>query len=62
MARNKFTQQGSDVQGDDEDDGAVDRSQGATRAISSYIDPGLNWEELTSHMALWPIVFRTCLG
>ncbi|OLP95086.1 Cytochrome b2, mitochondrial [Symbiodinium microadriaticum] len=44
--RNKFTQQGSDVQGDDEDDGAVDRSQGATRAISSYIDPGLNWEDV----------------
>jgi len=44
--RNKFTQQGSDVQGDDEDEGAVDRSQGATRAISSYIDPGLNWEDV----------------
>ena len=27
--RNKFTQQGSDVQGDDEDEGEVDRSQGA---------------------------------
>lgn len=25
--------------------GGVDRSQGATRAISSYIDPGLNWED-----------------
>ncbi|CAJ1365056.1 unnamed protein product [Effrenium voratum] len=44
--RNKFTQQGSDVQGDEEDDGGVDRSQGATRAISSYIDPGLNWEDV----------------
>jgi L-lactate dehydrogenase (cytochrome) len=44
--RNKFTQQGSDVQGDDEDDGEVDRSQGATRAISSYIDPGLNWADV----------------
>merc|ERR1719277_998334 len=44
--RNKFTQQGSDVQGDDEDEGEVDRSQGATRAISSYIDPGLNWEDV----------------
>jgi len=44
--RNKFTQQGSDVQGDEEDDGAVDRSQGATRAISSYIDPGLNWDDV----------------
>ncbi|CAK0884828.1 unnamed protein product [Prorocentrum cordatum] len=44
--RNKFTQQGSDVQGDDEDEGEVDRSQGATRAISSYIDPGLNWKDM----------------
>merc|ERR1719277_1222872 len=44
--RNKFTQQGSDVQGDDEESGEVDRSQGATRAISSYIDPGLCWEDV----------------
>jgi L-lactate dehydrogenase (cytochrome) len=44
--RNKFTQQGSDVQGDDEDSGEVDRSQGATRAISSFIDPGLCWEDV----------------
>merc|ERR1712176_1360551 len=44
--RNKFTQQGSDVQGDDEDAGEVDRSQGATRAISSFIDPGLNWTDI----------------
>jgi L-lactate dehydrogenase (cytochrome) len=44
--RNKFTQQGSDVQGDDEGDGEVDRSQGATRAISSYIDPGLCWDDV----------------
>merc|ERR1712079_666323 len=43
---NKFTQQGSDVQGDDEDEGEVDRSQGATRAISSYIDPGLCWDDI----------------
>jgi len=44
--RNKFTQQGSDVQGDDEEEGEVDRSQGATRAISSYIDPALCWEDI----------------
>merc|ERR1712050_684265 len=44
--RNKYTQQGSDVQGEDEDDGEVDRSQGATRAISSFIDPGLCWEDI----------------
>lgn len=44
--RNKYTQQGSDVQEDDEGEGAVDRSQGATRAISSFIDPGLCWEDI----------------
>jgi len=44
--RNKYTQQGSDVQAEDEDSGAVDRSQGAARAISSYIDPGLCWEDV----------------
>merc|ERR1719183_2719326 len=44
--RNKFTQQGSDVQDGDEDEGEVDRSQGATRAISSYIDPGLCWDDV----------------
>jgi L-lactate dehydrogenase (cytochrome) len=44
--RNKFTQQGSDVQGDDEEEGEVDRSQGATRAISSFIDPGLCWDDI----------------
>jgi len=44
--RNKFTQQGSDVQGDDEDEDEVDRLQGATRAICSYIDPGLCWDDI----------------
>lgn len=44
--RNKFTQQGSDVQGADEEVGTVDRSQGTTRAISSYIDPGLCWDDV----------------
>jgi len=44
--RNKFTQQGSDVQSEDEEEGEVDRTQGAARAISSYIDPGLCWEDV----------------
>jgi len=44
--RSKFTQQGSDVQDDDEEEGEVDRSQGAARAISSYIDPSLSWEDV----------------
>jgi len=44
--RSKFTQQGSDVQDDDEEEGEVDRSQGAARAISSFIDPGLCWDDV----------------
>jgi len=44
--RSKFTQQGSDVQADTEDEGEVDRTQGAARAISSYIDPGLCWDDV----------------
>lgn len=28
------------------DQGGVDRSQGAARAISSFIDPGLNWSDI----------------
>lgn len=44
--RSKYTQQAADVQADDEEDGAVDRSQGAARAISSFIDPSLSWEDI----------------
>merc|ERR1719277_632957 len=44
--RSKFTHQGSDVQADDEEEGEVDRSQGAARAISSFIDPGLCWDDV----------------
>lgn len=44
--RIKFTSQGANVQDEEEDDGAVDRSQGAARAISSYIDPGLCWDDV----------------
>merc|ERR1712048_78504 len=44
--RNKYTQQGSNEQKDDEEEGEVDRSQGAARAISSFIDPGLNWDDI----------------
>jgi L-lactate dehydrogenase (cytochrome) len=44
--RSKFTQQGSDVQNEDEDSGDVDRSQGAARAISSFIDPSLCWDDI----------------
>jgi L-lactate dehydrogenase (cytochrome) len=42
--RMKFDDSGSKVQNDGKDN--VDRSQGAARAISSFIDPSLNWEDL----------------
>ncbi|KAJ2905481.1 hypothetical protein MKZ38_005357 [Zalerion maritima] len=41
--RSKFGGEGSSVQKDDD---GVDRSQGAARAISSFIDPGLSWKDL----------------
>jgi len=42
--RMKFEDTGSRVQNDNKDN--VDRSQGAARAISSFIDPSLNWDDL----------------
>lgn len=42
--RMKFDDTGSQVQNDSKEN--VDRSQGAARAISSFIDPSLNWEDL----------------
>lgn len=42
--RLKFDDVGSQVQNDEEEN--VDRSQGAARAISSFIDPSLNWDDL----------------
>ncbi|PYD07382.1 L-lactate dehydrogenase, partial [Pseudomonas syringae pv. pisi] len=41
--RSKNIQDLSHVQGDDED---ADRSQGAARAISSFIDTSLNWNDI----------------
>merc|ERR1719329_1807683 len=43
--RLKFTQQGSDVQQEDNEDG-VERGSGAARAISSFIDPSLCWDDI----------------
>ena len=40
--RGKFSDVGSNVQNTD----SVDRSQGAARAISSFIDPSLNWKDI----------------
>jgi L-lactate dehydrogenase (cytochrome) len=42
--RIKFEDVGSKVQNDNKDN--VDRSQGAARAISSFIDPSLSWDDL----------------
>ncbi|KAK4704179.1 L-lactate dehydrogenase (cytochrome), partial [Phenoliferia sp. Uapishka_3] len=40
--RQKFVSEGSNVQADSD----TDKSQGAARAISSFIDPGLSWKDL----------------
>lgn len=40
--RSKFDDAGSNVQSGD----SVDRSQGAARAISSFIDPSLSWKDI----------------
>lgn len=42
--RSKFEDTGSSVQS--ASGGAVDRSQGAARAISSFIDPSLSWKDI----------------
>ncbi|EJD41662.1 hypothetical protein AURDEDRAFT_90114 [Auricularia subglabra TFB-10046 SS5] len=42
--RMKFDDEGSEVQR--QEGGVVDRSQGAARAISSFIDPGLCWDDI----------------
>ncbi|KAL4955339.1 FMN-dependent dehydrogenase-domain-containing protein [Aspergillus filifer] len=42
--RSKFSDVGSNVQSTGGD--AVDRSQGAARAISSFIDPALSWKDI----------------
>lgn len=42
--RSKFSDVGSDVQATGGE--AVDRSQGAARAISSFIDPALSWKDI----------------
>lgn len=44
--RSKFAEQGSNVQATTSTAATVDRSQGAARAISSFIDPSLSWKDL----------------
>ena len=54
--RNKFESQGTDVQNEDE----VNRDEGVTRAISSYIDPSLSWSDIEAFrsMTKMPIVLK----
>ncbi|KAJ5152658.1 Cytochrome b2 [Penicillium canariense] len=55
--RSKFSDAGSNVQtGDD----SVDRSQGAARAISSFIDPALSWKDIPWFKSItkMPIVLK----
>lgn len=42
--RGKYDEDLADVQGDEDED--ADRSQGAARAISSFIDPALSWKDI----------------
>lgn len=56
--RSKFSDVGSNVQSSSGDD--VDRSQGAARAISSFIDPSLNWEDIPWFLSVtkMPIILK----
>ena len=56
--RSKFDDSGSSVQNTGGDN--VDRSQGAARAISSFIDPGLCWKDIPWFMSItkMPIVLK----
>ena len=57
--RSRYTGDQSHVQQQDEDD-AVDRSQGAARAISSFIDPSLSWKDIPyfQQLTAMPIVLK----
>lgn len=54
--RSKFSDVGSNVQGGDD----VDRSQGAARAISSFIDPSLSWKDIPWFQSItkMPIILK----
>ena len=56
--RSKFSDTGSNVQGSSGEN--VDRSQGAARAISSFIDPGLKWDDIPWFKSItkMPIVLK----
>jgi L-lactate dehydrogenase (cytochrome) len=54
--RSKFTDTGSNVQSGDK----TDNSQGAARAISSFIDPGLSWKDIPWFQSItkMPIILK----
>lgn len=56
--RSKFSDAGSNVQNAGGDD--VDRSQGAARAISSFIDPSLSWKDIPWFLSItkMPIILK----
>jgi L-lactate dehydrogenase (cytochrome) len=56
--RSKFNDAGSSVQSGSGED--VDRSQGAARAISSFIDPGLSWRDIPWFLSVtkMPIILK----
>ncbi|GAA5895131.1 hypothetical protein JCM5296_000889 [Sporobolomyces johnsonii] len=56
--RQKFADEGSDVQNKQGEN--VDKSQGAARAISSFIDPGLSWKDIPWFKSItkMPIVLK----
>lgn len=56
--RSKFSGVGSHVQ--DKSGKAIDRSQGAARAISSFIDPSLSWSDLPWFLSItkMPIILK----
>jgi L-lactate dehydrogenase (cytochrome) len=57
--RSKFSDDGSNVQKEGDQD-TIDRSQGAARAISSFIDPGLSWKDMPffQEITKMPIVLK----
>ncbi|CZT15918.1 probable L-lactate dehydrogenase (cytochrome) [Ramularia collo-cygni] len=56
--RSKFSDVGSNVQNSGGD--SVDRSQGAARAISSFIDPALQWSDIPWFLSItkMPIILK----
>ncbi|KAI5287486.1 hypothetical protein KEM54_005963 [Ascosphaera aggregata] len=56
--RSKFMEQAADVQY--KSDGPIDRSQGAARAISAFIDPALSWKDIPWFQSItkMPIVIK----